>query len=771
MARQATPNLLAEAVDATPRDDVRLIMGEPGQGGAPVDVDLDLIDDNPYQPRLTYDEAALQELADSIAANGLVQPVSGRRKSDGRYELEQGHRRLRAFRLLRAKHEGEHQRIPMFVRTVADFDLAMRAWAENHDREGITAIEEAQWIQRMMTDFDLSQAVMAKRLGKSAATVANKLRLLRAPEEVRDAVAAGEISERQAASLMPIFDLPPEALQRAQSDGGGYGYRIGDLLKQAKDGHSSDSLRERADIVIRNATLLLKGEPWTTTDFGIGDVRSRLCTSCTERVMHRNEERCSVQTCFQIKKQAWNDYQLAALVEAAGVPAMPVSASYNEYHSFWGEDRRIAEEHGLNKPPLCDRLRVARGNDGLLVPGVEGGKFICYHRGDKCRCLTNIKRELSKDAKGRWKRIREQTKDALAAALSAPTPDTIRLLAGFYASYDKRDEVASWRMEDVVAIIVKALMEQAQPHEPEKRIDEAQTAMANLLARAYITPPWSMYAAMAPAPDPLQQMRDRVELIRTWIGSQTVKHGAPSQEELQRIADSSRECQQELAGIPASAERDELALQLDAANQSAEEMISLVSDGYDGSKEIAWIVNTPISDLNAKGAVDRATREDLCWALAVCRVLDQKKTTIEAIQVQLRKLDKTIVKMEGQRNAFPTSGGKRIVVHGWPTTTEEKLTNGYIEPTVDREAPDYIDAKLRRVAGWIDEFQDLGDGLPTPESVAGNFVNLEKLLETIITQPSEEDQLKLKQLYDHVYASLAALSDRVNQSYALEQEN
>lgn len=758
MARQATPPDVFEELFRNP------------ETGAPIQVDLDLIDDNPYQPRQLYDPTTLEELANSIERNGLQQPPAGR-WVDGRMQLVFGHRRKRAFDLLRAKDAERWATMPVFVVRVTDEDMAARAWTENVERADLTAIEQAQAIHTMVERFGWTQAKVAERLGLSAAVVSNKLRLLRAPDDVQQAVATGEISERQAAALMPIFDLPPEAMARAQNDAGGYGYRVGDLLKQAKAGQPSDSLRERADIVIRNATLSLKDEPWTTTDFGIGDVRSRLCTSCTERVMHRNEERCSVQTCFQIKEQAWSDYQLAALVEAAGVPAMPVSVSYNEYHSFWGEDRRIAEEHGLNKPPLCDRLRVARGNDGLLVPGVEGGKFICYHRGDKCRCLTNIKRELSKDVKGRWKRIREQTKDALTAALSAPTPDTIRLLAGYHAPSDKRDEVASWRMEDVIAVIVKALMEQAQPYEPEKRIDEAQTAMENLLARGFITPPWSMFATMAPAPDPLQQMRGRVELIRTWIGSQTVKHGAPSQEELQRIADSSPECLQELAGLPAGAERDELARQLDAANQSAEEMISLVADGYDGSKEVAWIVNTPISDLNAKGAVERATREDLCWALAVCRVLDQKTTTIEAIQSQLRKLDKTVVKMEGQKNAFPTAGGKRVVVHGWPTTKEEKRPgNGYIEPTVDREAPDYIDAKLQRIAGWIDDFQDPGDGMPTPESVAGNFVNIEKLLETIITQPSEEDQLKLKQLYDHVYASLAALSDRVNQSYALEQE-
>lgn len=531
MARQATPDIFKDALATAKaiQDDVKLIMGEPGQGGAPVDVDLDLIDDNPYQPRLTYDEAALQELADSIAANGLVQPVSGRRKSDGRYELEQGHRRLRAFRLLRAKGEGEYQRIPMFVRQVADFDLAMRAWAENHDREGITAIEEAQWIQRMMTDFGLSQAEMAKRLSKSAATVANKLRLLRAPENVQALVVAGSITERQVSAMMPFYDLPEEAQGRT----GRHYYNINEILRGAQTGASSDSIRKNVDALVEICTRDVEGAPWAAVDLGIDGAQSALCTKCPQRVMRSGKDRCPILACYQAKASAWNGRALAEIVAATGIPAAPDRdhMKYNEYQQFYGDDRRIAQEHGFAKPPICDRLRVRSSSEGLQAEGATDTEIICLYGADgKCGCLAKIRRELMKDGKARWKRFRTQTQEALTEALSAPTPDTLRLIAGHMASWDKRDNVASMPIEDVVRSIVDVLIKSAMPYDVEKKSDAGEKAMADLLARAFITPPW--------APLDAEGINHRFDEIQAWLDDfMDPGDGLPTPESMRAILD------------------------------------------------------------------------------------------------------------------------------------------------------------------------------------------------------------------------------------------
>jgi hypothetical protein len=139
----------------------------------------------------------------------------------------------------------------------------------------------------------------------------------------------------------------------------------------------------------------------------------------------------------------------------------------------------------------------------------------------------------------------------------------------------------------------------------------------------------------------------------------------------------------------------------------------------------------------------------------VARCQTESKTRLQAIQSQLRKLE-TDPEYPQQAN---------VVTRPWPEREEHpQPTNGYIAPSVDREAPDYIDAKLARISGWIDEFQDPGDGLPTPESVAGNFDNLERLRLAINNQQSVDDATKLTMLYDNVYTRLAALSDRVQQS-------
>lgn len=102
---------------------------------------------------------------------------------------------------------------------------------------------------------------------------------------------------------------------------------------------------------------------------------------------------------------------------------------------------------------------------------------------------------------------------------------------------------------------------------------------------------------------------------------------------------------------------------------------------------------------------------------------------------------------------------------------EPPPTNGYIAPTVNREAPEYIETKLARMSNWIDEYQDPGDGLPTPKSVAGNFDNLDKLLLAINRQQSVDDATKLTMLYDNVLTRLAALGDRVQQSHAMEADH
>lgn len=165
----------------------------------PREVDLDLIDPNPSQPRTRFDETRLQELAESISSTGLVQPVVVRRKGE-RFEIVAGERRWRAAQIAGLL------KIPVHVSEVADENLLKTALIENIQREDLNPIEEALAYKRLADESGLTQEQIAAAVGKDRATVANHLRLLRLPEQVRARVAGGELSMGHARALLPIDD-------------------------------------------------------------------------------------------------------------------------------------------------------------------------------------------------------------------------------------------------------------------------------------------------------------------------------------------------------------------------------------------------------------------------------------------------------------------------------------------------------------------------------------------------------------------------------------
>lgn len=154
---------------------------------------------NPYQPRTRFDEAALAELVDSIRASGLLQPVVVRARG-GRYELIAGERRWRAVQEL------GWSTIPAVVKDVDDQTLLTLALIENLQRHDLSAIDEALGYQRMIDEFGVAQAEVARLVGRNRSTVANLLRLLKLPDEVRALVHDGKLSEGHARALLAASD-------------------------------------------------------------------------------------------------------------------------------------------------------------------------------------------------------------------------------------------------------------------------------------------------------------------------------------------------------------------------------------------------------------------------------------------------------------------------------------------------------------------------------------------------------------------------------------
>ncbi len=160
----------------------------------------DLIKPNPQQPRVRFDYNELEGLACSIRANGLLQPINIRSLENGEFELISGERRLRAARMIGMT------KIPCIVMNVSDQQSALFAIIENIQRENLDFFEEAVAIERLMTEYGLSQDEISEKLGKAPSTLSNKLRLLRLPDEIRDKISYAGLSERHARALLTLPD-------------------------------------------------------------------------------------------------------------------------------------------------------------------------------------------------------------------------------------------------------------------------------------------------------------------------------------------------------------------------------------------------------------------------------------------------------------------------------------------------------------------------------------------------------------------------------------
>ena len=160
----------------------------------------DLIKPNPQQPRVRFDYNELEGLACSIRANGLLQPINVRVLENGEFELISGERRLRAARMIGMT------KIPCIVMNASDQQSALFAIIENVQRENLDFFEEAVAIERLMTEYGLSQDEIAEKLGKAPSTLSNKLRLLRLPDEIRDKISCAGLSERHARALLTLPD-------------------------------------------------------------------------------------------------------------------------------------------------------------------------------------------------------------------------------------------------------------------------------------------------------------------------------------------------------------------------------------------------------------------------------------------------------------------------------------------------------------------------------------------------------------------------------------
>jgi ParB family chromosome partitioning protein len=217
---------------------------------APAELDIDLLTPSALQPRHDMDEAALEELARSIRTHGVIQPIVVR-PIDGRYQIIAGERRWRA-----AQRAGL-LRVPVVVREVPGGDeqtLLQLALIENIQREDLNPIEQAMAYRRLVDQFHLTQEEVAEAVGKDRSSVANTLRLLKLPEEVRQDVAAGRLSMGHARALLTLEDAAAIRRVAAEAVARDYSVRqVEALVKRLAAGAGRARPEKRADVHTRAA--------------------------------------------------------------------------------------------------------------------------------------------------------------------------------------------------------------------------------------------------------------------------------------------------------------------------------------------------------------------------------------------------------------------------------------------------------------------------------------------------------------------------------------
>ena len=164
-------------------------------------IPVDMIEPNPFQPRMTFDQEALEELAESIRTLGLIQPITVRKKSDEKYQIISGERRFRACQLTGM------DMVPAYIRDTNDQGMLEMAIVENIHREDLDPIEVAMSYQRLIDECALTQEQMAVRVGKKRASVTNYLRLLKLPAKIQHDLKVGLLSVGHAKVLLGVEDI------------------------------------------------------------------------------------------------------------------------------------------------------------------------------------------------------------------------------------------------------------------------------------------------------------------------------------------------------------------------------------------------------------------------------------------------------------------------------------------------------------------------------------------------------------------------------------
>lgn len=487
---------------------------------------------NPEQPRTAFDEATLAELAASIKAEGLIQPIVVEASADGEtYILTDGERRLRAARLAGL---GEVAAVVHPPTTAEDDDRRLnrltRALVANVQRQDLNPVEEARALQRM-ADLGMSDAQIAEATGRSRPAVANKRRLLKLPAEALDPLAAGTISERQAAALLPLYDLPDWWRARAEADGWNSWDRPSSVVKRAlAEDRPSTAIRDEVTRAVDAHTKALGSAAFTAHAFDVAPpIRAAVCNACPARLKRSSSYRCLDVECFQAKTEQWERRRVAEASRATGLPIRPDDASPSQRHSFLTYDRERQAAAARILQAGCEHLHLesgrGKGDNCATLPAFPDVRFLCYGP-QECACWAQARATVEAQRAPTPAEVkREQERQALERELVQPATEA---LAAALIAHDLR----AWRtvarrfanaggmatLEEVFAAIARSVL---RPYYTDP--DRVRATLSQILQDAGIPLPWSAPSQEESAGRPLHaagQLARDVERLATWLEAQ-----------------------------------------------------------------------------------------------------------------------------------------------------------------------------------------------------------------------------------------------------------
>lgn len=264
--------------DHTPEDKLDVDIQSPATPSKPAatsgiaEIPIDEIEVNPFQPRTHFDQAALQELSESIKIHGIIQPITVRRLTANQYQLISGERRFQASKLAGLKA------IPAYIRSANDQQMLEMALIENIQRENLNAIEIALSYQRLISECSLKQDELGERVGKNRATVTNYLRLLRLPPDIQIAVRDNKLSMGHARAIINV-ENPEQQLYIFKKT----------LTEDLSVRKVEELVREVSGKKAENESADSSGVPTGTASREISQLQSRLSSHFGTRVVVKSD--------------------------------------------------------------------------------------------------------------------------------------------------------------------------------------------------------------------------------------------------------------------------------------------------------------------------------------------------------------------------------------------------------------------------------------------------------------------------------------------------